>query len=141
MTKRCRESWESGAKHGETTPQDSETAFPRSASDEPRHRDRHWALAKHQGPPDGTVAPVMVESCWAVIGLRGHVLACAIYHHEHRVELRSCFGEEVMRSQYVRAIETARALAVEWRRALLESGIYTEAGSNTVTACRRRDGL
>jgi hypothetical protein len=84
-------------------------------------------LNRRRPASEPQVEPVIVEPCWTLVGPEATELTCAIYRHVHGVEVRCGFAKDVMHTEYAASVESARIIAVEWRRALLENGIFTVA--------------
>jgi hypothetical protein len=66
----------------------------------------------------------LLETCWELRSPRGLVLSCGVFRTIAGLEVRCGFGDdELIRSQYVVEIGTARAIAIEWTAAELKGFI------------------
>ena len=73
-----------------------------------------------------------VEVLWRMTGPRGRLLDCGIYRTDVGLEVRCGYGEhELLRSQYAVEIGTARAIAEQWRQAVLAKGGFSAVGGDT----------
>jgi hypothetical protein len=69
----------------------------------------------------------LVEPCWRMKGPSRREFQCGIYRTEAPgFEVRAGYGEDLINSQLVRDIGAARALAAQWRVAVLAKGSFEE---------------
>jgi hypothetical protein len=69
-------------------------------------------------PPTHT----LMEMSWELTSPRGRVLSCGIYRTDAGLETRTGYGEDLLRSQFAQKLETARAVAAEWKATSLVKG-------------------
>jgi hypothetical protein len=77
--------------------------------------------------PRPTIEPRLdlLEVCWRVVGPTEKVIECGIYRTDVGLEVRCRYAEHVehlFRSQFATEIAAARAIADEWKGAVLEKG-------------------
>jgi len=72
----------------------------------------------------------LLEACWRMQTPNGRILSCGIYGTDAPgVEVRVSYGpEDLLRSQVAIEIGAAREIAVEWRKAVIDKGGFTELG-------------
>ena len=69
----------------------------------------------------------LLETCWELRSPRGRVLMCAVFKTIAGLEVRCSYAnDDLIRSQYVVEVETARAIAVEWRTAAELKGFTSQ---------------
>jgi hypothetical protein len=66
----------------------------------------------------------LVESCWSFQSPSSQrVISCGIYRTDAGLELRAGYSiDDVVRTDRATSVDAARALAAEWRAALLDKG-------------------
>lgn len=64
----------------------------------------------------------LLETCWQVKAPSGRVLSCGIYQTDAGLETRAGYGEDLLRSQFARQMDAARAVAGEWKGLAREKG-------------------
>ena len=69
----------------------------------------------------------LLEACWRFVGPSGRPLRCGISRVATGLEMRCAYGDEdIVRTQLIPDLESARELAAEWRRALINKGGFDE---------------
>jgi hypothetical protein len=70
----------------------------------------HW---RENAPP-----MTLIETSWQLTSPRGRVLTCGLFRTIAGLEVRCGYGEaDLIRSQYAREVEAARAVAADWKAA------------------------
>jgi hypothetical protein len=66
----------------------------------------------------------LVEACWQFVGPNsGRAISCAIYWTDVGLEVRACYAShDIVRTERVVDLGAGRALAAEWRQALIDKG-------------------
>ena len=69
------------------------------------------------------------RTCWRFVGPSQRVLECGVYRVATGLEVRAGYSaEDIVRTQLMPDIGTARAFAAAWRQALIDTGRFTEVG-------------
>jgi hypothetical protein len=64
----------------------------------------------------------LVEMQWRMKGPSRRVLECGIYRTDAGIEVRSGYGEDLLKSEVVLTVAKGRELATEWRDAVVAKG-------------------
>jgi hypothetical protein len=84
-----------------------------------------WATPDHRpAPRPEPPRPTLLEPAWQVTSPSGKVLTCALYHGvAGRVEVRAEYpNHDLIRSELVRDVVTARQIAAGWKDAAMAKG-------------------
>jgi hypothetical protein len=70
----------------------------------------------------------LLETCWKLRSPRGRVLTCGVLRTIAGLEVRCSYAQDdLIRSQYAPAIETARAIAIEWKTTAERKGFTSQS--------------
>lgn len=79
-------------------------------------------------PPAPEPRLELLEECWRLQSQHSHrILTCGIYRTDLGLEVRCGYEpDDLLRSQYAAEIGSARAIAEEWRQAVVAKDGFTE---------------